>query len=62
MNFLILGSIICVQWEPSGSMLASASADRSVKLLDFKNGKILYTGNTNDDCNYYRFSNVIILV
>ena len=44
----ILDSINCVRWSPSGDKLASASDDKTVQLLDFKTGKVLYTGNTSD--------------
>ena len=37
-----------MRWSPSGDKLASASWDKAVKLLDFKTGKVLYTGNTSD--------------
>ena len=37
-----------MRWSPSGDKLASASLDRTVKLLDFKTGKVLYAGNTSD--------------
>ena len=30
-------------------MIASASYDATVKLLDFKTGKVLYTGETSDE-------------
>ena len=43
-----LEGINCVRWSPSGDRLASASNDKTVKLLDFKTGKVLYTGNTSD--------------
>ena len=32
-------------------MIASASDDRTVALLDFKTGKKFYTGKTSDGCN-----------
>ena len=37
-----------MRWSPSGDKLASAFEDKTVKLLDFKTGKVLYTGNTSD--------------
>ena len=37
-----------MRWSPSGDKLASASRDGTAKLLDFKTGKVLYTGNTSD--------------
>ena len=45
---LFLASINCVRWDPIGCSLASASEDKTVKLLDFKTGKVLYTGTTSD--------------
>mgnify|MGYP003879840555 CR=1 FL=1 len=44
-----LGDTSCVRWSPSGDKLASTSYDKTVKLLDFKTGKVLYTGNTSDN-------------
>ena len=43
-----LGTIACVRWSPNGDMLASASYDQTVHLLDFKTGTQLYTGETSD--------------
>ena len=37
-----------MRWSPGGDLLASASEDSTVALLDFKTGKRLYTGNTLD--------------
>ena len=36
-----------MRWSPNGDMLASASTDATVQLLDFKAGKKLYTGRTS---------------
>ena len=47
-NYLSLGPINCVRWSPSGDKLASASSDRTVSLLDFQTGKVLYDGKTSD--------------
>ena len=41
--------IHCVRWSPSGEMLATASRDKTTTLLDFKTGKILYTGKVLED-------------
>ena len=51
-GLLFLDWIKCVRWSPSGDKLASSSEDQTVKLLDFKTGKVLYTGNTSDGRNY----------
>ena len=51
-EIFILGCIRCVRWSPSGDMLASALDDSTVSLLDFKTGKVLYTGSTSDKSNY----------
>ena len=39
-------SIDCVRWSPNGDMLASASGDTTVALLDFRTGK--KPGKTSD--------------
>ena len=49
-RIFILDPIRCVRWSPSGDQLASASDDKTVKLLNFNTGKVLYTGNTTDEC------------
>ncbi len=49
----ILDYINCVRWNPSGDMIASASADQTAKLLDFKTGKVLHTGTTSDGGKAY---------
>ena len=41
-----------MRWSPSGDMIASASDDKTVAVLDFKAGKKLYTGETSKDCNF----------
>lgn len=48
----ILDDINCVRWGPNGNMLASASDDKTMKLLDFKTEKVLYTGTTSDGSKY----------
>ena len=50
-----IGHINCVRWSPSGDMIASASEDKTVALLDFKTGKKLYTGNTSDGSKFSLF-------
>ena len=47
-KLLFLDYVNCVRWSPSGDKLASASEDQTVKLLDFKTGKVLYTRKTSD--------------
>lgn len=44
----ILDWVNCVRWNPTGEALASACYDTTSKLLDFKTGKVLYTGTTSD--------------
>ena len=46
-NCYFIDSINCVRWSPSGDMIASASADKTVALMDFKTGINIYTGNTS---------------
>ena len=46
-NYCLIGLINCVRWSSSGDMIASASADATVALLNFKTGKKLYTGKTS---------------
>ena len=36
-----------MRWSPSGDMIASASRDKTVALLDIKTGKKLYTGKAD---------------
>lgn len=54
------GHINCVNWSPNGDMLASASEDKTVKLLDVKNDKVIYTGKTADGSNYILISYILI--
>ena len=51
---LFIGRIYCVRWSPSGNMLANASDDRTVAVLDLT-GKKLYTGETSDGSNWLLF-------
>ena len=44
-----------MRWSPNGDMIASASEDSIVALLDFKTGKKLYTGKTADECKFALF-------
>ena len=50
-----LGAIYCVRWNPSGDMLASASDDQTVAVMDVKTGKKLFTGYTSDKSNFTLF-------
>ena len=53
-----------MRWNPAGDMLASASDDEIVKLLDFKTGKTIHTGNTSDGCKkrlYYPILNLNLI-
>ena len=54
-----LDIISCVRWSPSGDMLASASWDQTVALLDFKTGKKIYTGNTPGESKFLLFEQII---
>ncbi len=38
--------VTCVRWSPDGESLATASADESVKVIDFGTGKITHTLGT----------------
>ena len=48
-RIFILDPIRCVRLSPSGDKIATSSKDKAVKLLDFKTGKVLYTGYTSDE-------------
>jgi len=50
-KLLILGTVHCVRWNSCGDMLASASSDRTVKLLDFKTEKVIHTEENPESCN-----------
>ena len=47
-DFHLWDNIVCVRWSPSGDMIATASFGTIIALLDFKTGKLLYTGDTSD--------------
>ncbi len=54
--FLILqGKIKCVRWEPSGDFIASASDDKTAKVIYLKTEKVTYTGNTADGSNLFLY-------
>ena len=54
-NSCYLDNINCVRWNPSGDMLASASCDTTIALLDFKTGKALYTESISWRGNFLPF-------
>ena len=54
-NRYYIDMINCVRWSPNGDMIASASWDKTVQLLDFKTGKKLSTGNTPDGSKFSLF-------
>ena len=56
----ILGAVTCVRWSPSGDKLASVSWNQT-KLLDFKTGKVLYTGNTSDQSKFSLLKCMIVI-
>ena len=43
----LLDTVYCVRWSQGGDMLATVSSDGTAKILDFKTGKVLYTGYTD---------------
>ena len=55
----VLGVAHCVRWNPSGTLLAGASDDKTVKLLDFGTGKVVHTGTTSDDSKLLLFQLLI---
>ena len=48
-----LDYIKCVRWSPSGDMLATASCDKSAKVIEFKTGKVLHSGTTSDESKLF---------
>ena len=49
-----------MRWSPSGDKLASASYDTTVSLLDFKTGKVFYTGKTSGESNLFEKTENVI--
>ena len=45
--------IYCVRWDLNGGRLASLSADKTAKILDFADEKIYYSGRTPDESNLF---------
>lgn len=55
MLFLViinLDRIYCVRWGPNGDTIASASEDKTAKLLDWKTGKVILQKETSDKSNF----------
>ena len=48
--------IYCVRWSSSGDMLATASLDRSAKVIDFKTGKVVHSDTSSDGSKLFLFS------
>ena len=46
--FYTKGDINCVRWDSNGERLASASEDKTVKMIDLASEKVIYTGATSD--------------
>ena len=53
MKFIYIDWITCVRWDEKGERLASASYDRTAKVLDFASEKVIYTGKTADESKYF---------
>lgn len=51
-----LDCVNCVRWDPHGNMIGTASDDKTVTLLDFKSGKVIYSGNTIDGSIFLFFN------
>ena len=47
-----LDSVLCVKWNQSGDLLATASSDGTAKLIDFKSGKTVGAGITPDGSKF----------
>lgn len=56
-----IGAIYCVRWNSSGDMLASCCSDGEAKVLDFKTGKELYKGKTQDYCELFIFNFTLLI-
>ena len=48
----LLDSINCVRWSPNGDTLATASVDKTIKIIDSKTMKVLYTKKTSEGSNF----------
>ena len=53
-NQQLLGGIMCVRWSATGDMLASVSGDKAAKAIDFKAGKIIYSGTSPDSTDFFK--------
>lgn len=47
-----------MKWSKSGDLLAIASDEKAVNLLDFKTGKIIYTGASHVKGNISAFHSI----
>ena len=56
----IIERIKCVRWSPNGRALATASNDGTAKILDFRSGKVSYTGKTTDNSKSSYFQSYLI--
>jgi WD40 repeat protein len=50
-SVLKTGKALCVRWNSSGNLLASASSDKTVTILDFLTGKTVLTAKNSNDGN-----------
>ena len=55
-----------MRWNPNGNLLATASEDKRVKILDVQSGKAIHTAATSDQSNLikmiFTFLNTIKLL
>ena len=51
-----------MRWDPKGDCLASASADHSVKIIDFATGKVIHKEKTPDRSNCSVFVAQIFII
>ena len=56
LNFSFIVMIFCVRWSPNGDMIASASGDGTVKVLDFGTGKVIHTETILDEGELFSFA------
>ena len=48
-----LDIINCVRWNSTGDLLATASWDQSMKVIDFSTGKIIHSKTTPDESKLF---------